>query len=234
MINKFALKIPILKANTPTSTEESQISLRRPFRHIPHNLDIIKSNLAPTRNHLLLTFRFPIMSYPTHTKNILITPPNEGHPHILVVSINRPDVKNCVNKPTAMELFEAFKAFESDEEAWVAILTGEGSTTFSLPSFFLGLNCVEWDCRGQFLRWSRFKSISCKRSGTPTRSFNKHGGPRSDGNIAHAPLKTRHCGCKWVRSSRWTRIGLLDRYTCCGSFLLLWISLPSMNSSPCK
>lgn len=45
---------------------------------------------------------------------------------LLIVRINRPAVRNCVDRPTAQALVEAFRAFEEDAELRVAILTGEG------------------------------------------------------------------------------------------------------------
>ncbi len=43
---------------------------------------------------------------------------------VTTVIINRPEVRNAVNRPTAMELAEAFRSFEADEEAKAAVLTG--------------------------------------------------------------------------------------------------------------
>jgi enoyl-CoA hydratase len=45
---------------------------------------------------------------------------------LLIVRINRPAVRNCVDRPTAQALVDAFRAFEEDAELRVAILTGEG------------------------------------------------------------------------------------------------------------
>ena len=45
---------------------------------------------------------------------------------ITTVTINRPEVRNAVNRPTAEALVEAFEAFEEDEEAKAAVLTGAG------------------------------------------------------------------------------------------------------------
>ncbi len=45
---------------------------------------------------------------------------------VTTVIINRPEVRNAVNRPTAEALVEAFQAFEADEEAKVAVLTGSG------------------------------------------------------------------------------------------------------------
>lgn len=45
---------------------------------------------------------------------------------VLVITINRPEKRNCVNPETAKELVSAFRAFEEDERARVAVLTGSG------------------------------------------------------------------------------------------------------------
>ena len=47
---------------------------------------------------------------------------NEGA--VRVVMIDRPDRRNAVDHPTAVALYEAFLAFDADESAHVAILTG--------------------------------------------------------------------------------------------------------------
>ena len=45
---------------------------------------------------------------------------------ITIVAIDRPDRRNAVDSPTAHALYDAFKAFDADETASVAILTGTG------------------------------------------------------------------------------------------------------------
>lgn len=45
---------------------------------------------------------------------------------VLVVSLNRPAVRNAVDRPTAAALAEAFRAFEADATLKVAVLTGRG------------------------------------------------------------------------------------------------------------
>lgn len=45
---------------------------------------------------------------------------------VFTVIINRPEVRNAVDRPTAEALCEAFRAFEADPEARVAVLTGAG------------------------------------------------------------------------------------------------------------
>jgi enoyl-CoA hydratase len=47
---------------------------------------------------------------------------------VWTVVLDRPEVKNAVDRPTAEALAEAFRAFDSDEGAKVAVLTG--ATTF--------------------------------------------------------------------------------------------------------
>ena len=47
---------------------------------------------------------------------------------IAVVTIDRPDVRNAVDVRTALALAEAFRRFDRDEQALVAILTGAGGT----------------------------------------------------------------------------------------------------------
>ena len=43
---------------------------------------------------------------------------------VAVVTIDRPDVANAIDGPTAVALADAFRRFEEDEEAAVAVLTG--------------------------------------------------------------------------------------------------------------
>jgi len=45
---------------------------------------------------------------------------------VTTIIINRPEVRNCVDGTTAKALTETFLAFEADEEARVAVLTGAG------------------------------------------------------------------------------------------------------------
>jgi len=52
----------------------------------------------------------------------------ELHDRIAVVTIDRPDVRNAVDVPTAQALAAAFRRFEADDQALVAVLTGAGGT----------------------------------------------------------------------------------------------------------
>ncbi|MEU9347781.1 crotonase/enoyl-CoA hydratase family protein [Streptomyces sp. NPDC048278] len=47
---------------------------------------------------------------------------------VTTVVLSRPDVRNAVDGPTAAELAAAFREFEADDEARVAVLWGEGGT----------------------------------------------------------------------------------------------------------
>jgi enoyl-CoA hydratase len=48
----------------------------------------------------------------------------ETHDQIAIVTIDRPEVRNAVDGPTAEALAEAFRRFEADDDRAVAILTG--------------------------------------------------------------------------------------------------------------
>lgn len=45
---------------------------------------------------------------------------------LYIVTINRPEVRNCVDGPTARQLADAFRAFDADDTFKVALLTGAG------------------------------------------------------------------------------------------------------------
>ncbi|KAK3872059.1 hypothetical protein Pcinc_022849 [Petrolisthes cinctipes] len=50
----------------------------------------------------------------------------ERHSAITMIGINRPEARNCINTPTANALLKAFKDFNADDEAKVAVLYGVG------------------------------------------------------------------------------------------------------------
>ena len=47
---------------------------------------------------------------------------------VLVVTIDRPEVRNAVDRPTAEALAEVFRSFDTDDALSVAVLTGAGGT----------------------------------------------------------------------------------------------------------
>ncbi|MER0444406.1 crotonase/enoyl-CoA hydratase family protein [Streptomyces sp. Edi4] len=53
---------------------------------------------------------------------------SERHGPVTTVVLSRPGARNAVDGPTARALADAFRAFEADEHAAVAVLWGEGGT----------------------------------------------------------------------------------------------------------
>ena len=52
----------------------------------------------------------------------------EADGDVFIVTINRPEVRNAVDGPTAALLADAFRRFDADDELRVAVLTGAGGT----------------------------------------------------------------------------------------------------------
>lgn len=46
--------------------------------------------------------------------------------HLVTITLNRPDRLNAIDETMLAELAAAWRRYESDDEAWLAILTGEG------------------------------------------------------------------------------------------------------------
>ena len=49
---------------------------------------------------------------------------------LLFITINRPEVRNCLNAPSCHELSAIWDMFDSDPELWIAIITGAGDKAF--------------------------------------------------------------------------------------------------------
>ena len=84
-------------------------------------------------------------------------------PPLLTVTINRPDVRNCVDRPTADALVAAFEAFDRDPDLRVAILTGAD---------------------GHFCAGADLKAVA---SGDPARR--NHVGPEGSGPLGPSRLR---------------------------------------------
>ncbi len=54
----------------------------------------------------------------------------EKEGHIFIITINRPDQRNCVDGETAGLLEDAWKRFRDDHDLYVAIITGAGDLAF--------------------------------------------------------------------------------------------------------
>ena len=55
----------------------------------------------------------------------------EKKDHLIVVTINRPEVMNSISPPSSEELSKVFNEFNEDPDAWVCIVTGAGDRAFS-------------------------------------------------------------------------------------------------------
>src|SRR6185312_13725221 len=51
--------------------------------------------------------------------------------HLMIVTINRPEVYNALHPIANQELSDIFDRFHEDPELWVAIVTGAGDKAFS-------------------------------------------------------------------------------------------------------
>jgi enoyl-CoA hydratase len=55
----------------------------------------------------------------------------ERRGHVEILTINRPEARNAINRATAIALGDALDACESDDDVWVVVLTGAGDKAFS-------------------------------------------------------------------------------------------------------
>jgi enoyl-CoA hydratase len=55
----------------------------------------------------------------------------ERRGHVEILTINRPEARNAINRATAIALGDALNACESDDDVWVVVLTGAGDKAFS-------------------------------------------------------------------------------------------------------
>ena len=55
----------------------------------------------------------------------------ETRGHILIVTMNRPEVYNAVHAPMHHEMADCWDAFAADPDLWVAVLTGAGDKAFT-------------------------------------------------------------------------------------------------------
>lgn len=55
----------------------------------------------------------------------------ERQGHILIVTMNRPDVYNAVHVDMHNEMADCWDSFAADQDLWVAVLTGAGDKAFS-------------------------------------------------------------------------------------------------------
>lgn len=49
---------------------------------------------------------------------------------LLIITIDRPEVRNCLNSPSCHELSAIWDEFDADPDLWIAIITGAGDKAF--------------------------------------------------------------------------------------------------------
>src|ERR1700730_1761713 len=69
---------------------------------------------------------WPVWSHARRRVEMSIHYDNDGP--VAVVTIDRPEVANAIDAPSALELADAFRRFDADEAAAVAVLTGARGT----------------------------------------------------------------------------------------------------------
>ncbi|MGD9961988.1 crotonase/enoyl-CoA hydratase family protein [Nocardioides sp.] len=73
--------------------------------------------------------------------NTVLAEPFAGNPHILVITLNRPDARNAVNSEVARALAATLDGFDNDPDRRVGVLTGAGagfSAGMDLKAFLTG------------------------------------------------------------------------------------------------
>jgi len=73
--------------------------------------------------------------------------------HVAVLTLNRPEVLNCVNPQLWQEAGEALDEFERDPELWVAIITGAGERAFCAGADLKVLAAGEYVITEQMAKW---------------------------------------------------------------------------------
>jgi len=70
---------------------------------------------------------------------------SERRGRTFLVSINRPEVRNCVDSEAAQLLFDAVETFRADDSLDVLVLTGAGETAFRRrPEGCWRSRCAPW------------------------------------------------------------------------------------------
>ena len=98
---------------------------------------------------------------------------------VTTVVLHRPEVRNAVDRIHADALADAFRAFDADDEAHVAVLFGEGGNF----------------CAGRRSEGAR------RRRAQPRRARRR----RADGTDAHPPRQAGHRCRRWIRRRRRAR-----------------------------
>jgi acetyl-CoA C-acetyltransferase len=83
--------------------------------------------------------------------------------NVLVVTINRPEVRNALHPPAHEELDRIFDAFDADPELWVAVIAGAGDKAFCAG------NDLVYTARGKqtYLPLNGFAGLTSRRLAKP-------------------------------------------------------------------
>ncbi|KIW21635.1 hypothetical protein PV08_02215 [Exophiala spinifera] len=77
-----------------------------------------------------------LRSRPLGFKNFQVSFPEE---RILLITLNRPEKLNCIDKATSKQIQNVWELFDEDETLWVGIITGVGR------AFCTGADLQEWN-----------------------------------------------------------------------------------------
>ena len=76
--------------------------------------------------------------------------------HVFVITIDRPEARNALNREMSGQLCDAWRTFRDDSKLWVAIVTGAGDKAFcagadlkELGSFYRSMTPIERRDRGE-------------------------------------------------------------------------------------
>jgi len=84
------------------------------------------NRIAFTPEHLETVMPLRLVGFRDAYESVIVA--RKGH--LLEVTINRPQVRNCLHPMANDELDEIWDAYEADADLWVAILTGAGAEAF--------------------------------------------------------------------------------------------------------
>jgi enoyl-CoA hydratase/carnithine racemase len=95
---------------------------------------------------------------------------HERRGHVELLTINRPEARNAINRATAEALDAALSAAEVDDEVWVVVLTAAGDKAFSagmdLKAFAAGEFPITANGFGGITRREFSKPIICAANGS--------------------------------------------------------------------
>ncbi|KAH8690736.1 ClpP/crotonase-like domain-containing protein [Talaromyces proteolyticus] len=77
-----------------------------------------------------------LRSRPSQFRNFYLSFPHEK---VLLITLNRPEKLNCIDKATSREIQEVWDLFDRDGSLWVGIITGTGR------AFCTGADLEEWN-----------------------------------------------------------------------------------------